>query len=72
MNGKDVMAAMTYPFQHGLWAAWLMARATYSYTRSWDGCEGPDGKPLDFGRWFSFKAAVESFWLYLWKRNDDQ
>ncbi len=63
---RKMIDALTGP-RHGPRAAWLMARATYAYTRSWDGCEGPDG-PMEFSRWYSFCAALECAWWYLWRR----
>ena len=47
-------------------AAWLMFVATYTYTRSWDGAEGPDGEPMEFGRWYSVCAAFRCAGKYLW------
>ena len=49
--------------------AWLMARASYAYTRSWDGAEGPDGTPMDFGRWYAFKEAALLGCEYLWRKD---
>lgn len=62
-----MLRAMTGP-RWGLRAAWLSFLASYHYTRSWDGCEGPDGQPMSFGRWYAFKGGVECGWRYLWPR----
>jgi hypothetical protein len=43
--------------------AWLMARASYAYTRSWHGVEG-----MDFGRWYSLRSAMALGWEYLWRK----
>ena len=59
MNYVDrMMRAMTGP-NYGLRAAWLMFSASYSYTRSFEGTEGPDGKPIAWGRWYAFSEAVK-------------
>lgn len=57
------LEAMAYRGNNRLRRAWLVGRATYSYTRSWDGVDG-----MDFGRWYCFTAAVSFFWEYLWKK----
>ena len=49
--------------------AWLMAQASYAYTRSWHGAEGPDGQPMDFGRWYAFKEAAQLGREWLWRKN---
>lgn len=63
-----MLDSMCYMGPNRVKQAWLMFLATYSYTRSWDGCEGPDGTPMDFGRWYSFCCAVRCAWWYLWPR----
>ncbi len=50
------MAALVYRGRNRLKRAWLMARGSYAYTRSWD-----------FGRWYAFKGAVALGWEYLWR-----
>jgi hypothetical protein len=48
-------------------AAWLMGRACYLYTRSHDGAViNEEGDTISFGRWYSFCAAVNCGWRYLW------
>ena len=43
-----VLQGITSP-EYGLRAAWLMGRASYAYTRSFDGCEGPvSGRRMDY------------------------
>lgn len=50
-------------------SAWLMGRACYLYTRSYDGAVINDaGDVIRFGRWYSFVAAVQCGWKYLWPR----
>lgn len=45
--------------------AWLMARASYSYTASFIGQTDPSaGEPV-FTRWDAFVGAVECFWYCL-------
>lgn len=64
------MEALAYMGDNRIRRAWLMALATYAYTRSWDGCEGNvEGEIMHFGRWYSFCAAVEVGWDYLWRRD---
>ena len=65
---RKMLDAMTGP-DHGLRAAWLMGCASYAYTRSWHGAEGPDGEPLDFSRWYAFSEAVKCGWYYLFRRH---
>jgi hypothetical protein len=68
MSSGPILEAMAYMGVSRVKQAWLMARATYAYTRSWDGCEGPrEGEVMSFGRWYSFCSAVEVGWEYLWK-----
>lgn len=64
---EKMMDSLVYNGPSRLKSAWLMYQATYAYTRSWDGCEGPDGRPMDFGRWYSFACAARNFWEYLWR-----
>lgn len=66
-HARRMMDAMVYGGGSRIRNAWLMYLATYTYTRSWDGGEGPDGRPMSFGRWYSFKSAVRVGWYYLWK-----
>ena len=58
-----MLAAMTER-RRGLRMAWLMGRASYAYTRSWDGA-WLDGKLIRFGRWYAFKEALRCAWGYL-------
>jgi hypothetical protein len=60
-----MMDSMVYMGPSRFKRAWLMYLATYAYTRSFDGCEGPDGERMDFGIWYSFTCAVQNFWDYL-------
>ena len=59
-----MMDAMTYQGRNRLTNAWLMFQATYAYTRSWNGAEGPDG-PISCGRLYSFRCALRCAWEYL-------
>lgn len=59
------MDAMCYRGGNRFKEAWLMFMATYAYTRSFHGTEGPDGEPMDFGIWYSFCCAVRVGWDYL-------
>lgn len=68
-HARRMLNAMTGP-SYGLRAAYLMALASYSYTRSWHGAEGPDGKPMDFGRWYAFVEAVKCGARFLFKPTD--
>lgn len=68
VNLADRMLTALTSGERGLRTAWVMALATYSYTRSWHGAEGPDGEPMEFSRWYCFASAAEIFWEYLWKR----
>ena len=66
---EKMMLAMTSR-GYGLRTAWIMARASYAYTRSFDGTEIDDaGNVISFGRWYAFKGAAELFWEYLWRRD---
>jgi hypothetical protein len=69
MKSGPVLEALAYMGDNRLQRAWLMFLATYAYTRSWHGAEGPDGQPMDFGRWHSFKCALETGLPYLWKKD---
>ena len=69
-HARKMLDAMTGP-NYGLRAAWLMFRASYAYTRSWDGAEGPDGKPMAFGRWYAFTEALKCGVDYLRPRRRD-
>jgi len=60
-----MLTAMVYDGSSRFKQARLMLMATYTYTRSFDGCEGPDGEPMDFGIWYSFYCAVRVGWDYL-------
>lgn len=60
---EKVMDALVYEGNR-FKRAWLMARASYAYTRSWDGVDG-----MDFGRWYAFTCAVSLWWDYLWRRD---
>lgn len=65
-----MLDALTYDGPSRLRKAWLGFLATYySYTRSWHGAEGPDGKPMDFGRWYSFCCAARVFFDWLVRRD---
>ena len=61
-----MLSAMTGP-NHGLRAAWLMGRASYAYTRSFDGAQMSDDPDdvIRFGRWYALKEAVTCAWRYL-------
>ena len=49
--------------------AWLMARASYAYTRAWDGAEIDDaGNTISFSRWYAFIEAAKLGWEYLWRK----
>lgn len=67
---KKVLDGIAFP-GYGLRAAWLMGRASYAYTRSYDGTDiGYDeatGKRivLRFGRWYAFVEAVQCGARYL-------
>lgn len=68
MNYLDHMgAALTYKGNR-VKAAWLMARASYSYTASFIGNTDPSvGEPV-FTRWDAIEGAVECFWDCLWRK----
>ena len=59
MTARKMLDALTGP-NYGLRATYLMARATYAYTRSWDGVDG-----MRFGRWYAFTCAVRCGSWYL-------
>ena len=67
---KKMLSAMMAP-DYGIRTAWLMGLASYSYTRSWDGAEGPDGKPMSFGRWYSLVEAIKCGSAYLFPRGKE-
>jgi hypothetical protein len=71
MNYLDkCVRAMAGP-SHGFLAAWNMATASYSYTRSCDGIVINDaGDTISFSRWYAFKGAVEIFFEYLRRDGD--
>lgn len=65
----DMGDALTYEGGNRLKAAWLMARASYSYTASFIGQTDPSvGEPV-FTRWDAVKGAVECF-FYCLRRKD--
>lgn len=50
--------------------AWLMAKATYLYTRSYDGVEvNAAGDTISFGRWYSFCVALKVGMGSMWTRS---
>ena len=59
-----VLSAMAYDGNRFV-GAWLMARATYAYTRAHDGTEIAPGEYITFSRWYSFKGALAVFWEHL-------
>lgn len=63
-----MMDSMCYFGPSRIKNAWLMYLATYSYTRSFDGCEGPNGERMSFSIWYSFTCAARNFWEYLWRK----
>lgn len=69
--GHHMLAALTSDKEYGLRAAWLSFVASYTYTRSWDGCEGQNGERMSFGRWYAFLGACSSFWRWLYERRRD-
>lgn len=67
MNHLDrMMDAMTHSGNRVV-HAWLMAVASYTYTRAHDGMIANEhGERYSFGRWYAFKWAVACGWRYLW------
>ena len=64
-----MMDAMTYEGRNRLYHAYLMGRATYAYTRAYDGSVINDaGDTISFGRWYSFCSAVDVAWGWLWRQ----
>jgi hypothetical protein len=67
--GQRMMDAITYEGPSRLRKAWLMASASYSYTRSHDGAVINDaGDTISFSRWYAFKGGTVLFWKYLWTK----
>ena len=67
-KGKAMIDALVHSGR-GPKAAWLMARASYLYTRSHDGAViNDEGDTIRFGRWYAFVEAVRCGWHYLWPR----
>lgn len=71
MNHADRMLdALTYQGPNRLRKAWLGFLATYTYTRAHDGAVINDqGDTISFGRWYSFCAACDVFWSWLWRKD---
>lgn len=67
MNYIDAcMAALVYRKRNRLKRAWLMARASYAYTRAHDGMVVNDaGDRISFSRWYAFTGAVACGWRNL-------
>lgn len=66
---QHCMNAMVYDGRNRIRKAWLMAVASYTYTRSWDGAEMyPGTPPMRFSRWYAFCGAAQLGWEYLWQR----
>lgn len=67
---NKMLEALSYQGENRLKKAWLGALACYSYTRSFDGVEiNEKGDTISFGHWYSFKAAIEIFWEWLWRKD---
>lgn len=66
---ERMLAALVRDQEYGIKAAWLSFMACYTHTRAHDGAVINDaGDTINFGRWYSFKAAIECAWPKLWKR----
>lgn len=66
---KTCLNAMVYDGNHLLKRAWLMALASYTYTRGHDGAVINDaGDTISFSRWYAFIEAAKLGWEYLWRK----
>lgn len=64
-----MLDAMTYDGNR-FGKAWRSFLACYFYTRSFDGAEiNEQGDTISFGRWYSFRCAVELAWDDLTRRS---
>lgn len=69
-RSNHMLNALCYQGPSRIKKAWLGALACYTHTRSYDGAVINDaGDTISFGRWYSFKAAVQIGWEWLWRKN---